>query len=122
MEIVREFTVEAAHRLPDVPPGHKCERLHGHSFRIEIAVRGEVGAKSGWVMDFAEIDEAFRPLFDCLDHHYMNEVEGLENPTSENLARWIWQRLETRLPGLERVVIRETCTTACVYRGPAASN
>jgi len=116
-EIFKEFTFEAAHRLPFVPEGHKCSRLHGHSFHVEIHVGGEVGERTGWIMDFADIKSAFKPLFDRLDHHYLNEVNGLENPTSENLARWIWDRLEPTLPGLCRVVVRETCTSGCVYRG-----
>lgn len=118
MDIFKEFTFEAAHRLPNVPPGHKCARLHGHSFRAEIHVRGGVDPKLGWVMDFADIKSAFQPFYDQLDHHYLNEVEGLENPTSENLARWIWDRLVPHLPGLSRVVVRETCTSGCLYTGP----
>ncbi len=117
MEISREFTIEAAHRLPNVPPGHKCERLHGHSFRIEVFVTGPVREDLGWVIDYGEVDAAFAPLFDALDHHYLNEIEELDNPTSENLARWVWKRLSPRLPGLSRVVIRETCNTACSYTG-----
>jgi 6-pyruvoyltetrahydropterin/6-carboxytetrahydropterin synthase len=114
-EIFKEFTFEAAHRLPYVPEGHKCARLHGHSFRVEIHVGGEVDPRAGWLMDFADIKVAFEPLRDRLDHRYLNEIEGLENPTSENLARWIWQRLEASLPGLLRVVVRETCTSGCIY-------
>jgi 6-pyruvoyltetrahydropterin/6-carboxytetrahydropterin synthase len=117
MEIYKEFTFEAAHQLPNAPPGHKCRRLHGHSFRAEIRVRGPVAEPAGWVLDFADIKTAFAPLHDCLDHRYLNEIEGLENPTSENLARWIWQRLQPALPGLSAVVIRETCTSGCVYTG-----
>jgi 6-pyruvoyltetrahydropterin/6-carboxytetrahydropterin synthase len=116
MEIYREFTFEAAHRLPQVPAGHKCARLHGHSYRVEIHVRGEVDETTGWVLDFAELSGAFQPLHDQLDHRYLNEVTGLDNPTSEVLARWIWQRLAGRLP-LSAVVVRETCTCGCVYRG-----
>lgn len=118
MEIFKEFVFEAAHRLPHVPEGHKCRRLHGHSFRVEIHVRGEVDPVLGWVRDFADLKEAFEPLYRQLDHRHLNEIEGLENPTSENLARWIWQRLASRLPGLSQVVIRETCTSGCIYRGP----
>ncbi len=117
MEIFKEFRVEAAHRLPNLPAGHKCARLHGHSFRIAVHVRGEVDPRLGWVVDFADISAAFRPLHEALDHNYLNEVEGLENPTSEHLARWIWSRLAPDLPGLSRVVVRETCTSGCVYEG-----
>jgi 6-pyruvoyltetrahydropterin/6-carboxytetrahydropterin synthase len=114
MGIYKVFWVEAAHRLTNVPPGHKCGRLHGHSFRVEIHVRGAVEERSGWVMDFACIKDTFQPYF---DHHFLNEVEGLANPTSENLARWIWDRLRPALPLLSRVVVCETSTSGCVYEG-----
>lgn len=117
MEIFKEFIFEAAHRLPNVPPGHKCARLHGHSFRVSIHVSGPVDPHLGWVMDFGDIKSAFGPLYDRLDHYYLNEIEGLENPTSEVLARWIWQRLAPDLPLLSAVHIHETCTTGCIYRG-----
>jgi 6-pyruvoyltetrahydropterin/6-carboxytetrahydropterin synthase len=120
MDIFKAFTIEAAHRLPHVPAGHKCARLHGHSFRIELHVSGEVGTDTGWVMDFAAIKAAFQPLHDQLDHHYLNEVPGLENPTSEQLALWIWTRLQPGLPLLSQVVVHETCTSGCRYRGPGA--
>ena len=119
MDVFRVFQIEAAHRLPNVPEGHKCARMHGHSFRIEVHVSGEVGVDSGWVMDFADLRRAFQPLFDQLDHRCLNDVEGLENPTSENLARWIWDRLAPALPGLGRIVVQETCTAGCIYTGPA---
>jgi len=115
VELFKEFTFEAAHRLPQVPEGHKCARLHGHSFVVRVTVSGEVGRESGWVMDFADISAAFEPVYRQLDHYYLNEIEGLENPTSENIARWIWQRLN--LPGLSEVQIRETCTSGCAYHG-----
>lgn len=120
MEIYKEFMIEAAHKLPNVPARHKCARLHGHSFKVAIHVRGPVGKRSGWVMDFDDIKKAFQPIFDQLDHRYLNEIRGLENPTSEELARWIWRRLKPRLPSLSKVVINETCTTGCVYKGPEA--
>lgn len=110
MHIFKIFHIEAAHRLPNVPEGHKCARLHGHSFRVEIHVGGELDPHRGWVMDYADVKAAFRPLYEQLDHHYLNEVEGLENPTSEQLAQWIFRRLAPRLPGLSRVVVHETCT------------
>jgi 6-pyruvoyltetrahydropterin/6-carboxytetrahydropterin synthase len=117
--VFREFGFEAAHRLPNVPEGHKCARLHGHSFRVEVHVRGEVDPQLGWVMDFADVGGACQPIYDALDHRYLNDIEGLENPTSENLAVWIWERLaEGGLP-LSRVVVRETCTSGCTYEGPA---
>jgi 6-pyruvoyltetrahydropterin/6-carboxytetrahydropterin synthase len=117
LEIFKIFTFEAAHRLPHVPEGHKCARLHGHSFRVALHVSGPVGAETGWVMDFADVKAAFGPTLDRLDHHYLNEIPGLENPTSENIARWIWREVRPRLPGLSRVVLHETCTAGCEYRG-----
>jgi 6-pyruvoyltetrahydropterin/6-carboxytetrahydropterin synthase len=117
LEIFKEFTFEAAHRLPNVPAGHKCSRLHGHSYRVTLHVQGQVGADSGWVMDFADLTEAFKPIQAQLDHYYLNEIDGLANPTSENLARWIWQRVRPRLPQLSQVMVRETCTSGCIYRG-----
>lgn len=120
MDVFKSFTFEAAHRLPNVPEGHKCARLHGHSFRVEVHVEGPVGDRSGWVVDFAEIKAAFDPIRDRLDHRYLNDIEGLENPTSENVARYIWRFLKPRLSGLSELVVHETCTAGCVYRGEDA--
>jgi len=117
MRLYKEFSFEAAHRLPNVPAGHKCARLHGHSFQIRVTVDGPVGEQTGWVMDFADLKSAFRPVYDKLDHRYLNEIVGLENPTSENLARWIWRQLHPTLAGLAEVEVRETCSTGCIYRG-----
>ncbi|HMG33358.1 MAG TPA: 6-carboxytetrahydropterin synthase QueD [Blastocatellia bacterium] len=117
VELVKEFRFESAHRLPRVAPDHKCARLHGHSFVCEVAVRGEVDEEKGWFIDYAVIAESFEPLRLKLDHYYLNEVDGLENATSENLSRWIWERLRGSLPGLHRVTIRETCTARCDYFG-----
>jgi 6-pyruvoyltetrahydropterin/6-carboxytetrahydropterin synthase len=117
MEIYKVFHLEAAHRLPKLPASHKCHRLHGHSFRVEVHVAGEPDGQNGWIMDFADLKLAFAPVFDALDHRYLNEVPGLENPTSEHLARWIWAKLKPGLPGLSKVVIAETCTSGCVYTG-----
>jgi 6-pyruvoyltetrahydropterin/6-carboxytetrahydropterin synthase len=117
MEIFKEFTVEAAHRLPNVPQGHKCGRLHGHSFHISVHVRGPVDPQMGWVIDFADIKQAFEPIAEKIDHNFLNDVDGLENPTSENLARWLWDSLLPALPGLSKIVVKETCTSGCVYAG-----
>ncbi len=110
-QISKEFTFEAAHRLPHVPAGHKCARLHGHSFRVEVVLRGPVDDTLGWIVDFAAIKDAWAPLHDLLDHHYLNEVDGLDNPTSENLARFIAERIE--VPHLYAITVRETCTSSC---------
>src|ERR1035437_10371994 len=117
MEIFKEFTVEAAHRLPNVPQGHKCGRLHGHSFHISVHVRGPVDPQMGWVIDFADIKQAFEPIEEKIDHNFLNDVEGLENPTSENLVRWLWVSLLPALPGLSQMLVQETCTSGCVYTG-----
>jgi len=117
VELRKSFQFEAAHLLPNLPPTHKCRRLHGHSFQAEIAVAGECDPGLGWVVDYAEIGEVFKPLWEQLDHRYLNEIPGLENPTSENIASWIWEHLQPRLPLLTEVVVAETCTARCVYRG-----
>ncbi|MDH3656381.1 MAG: 6-carboxytetrahydropterin synthase QueD [Myxococcales bacterium] len=117
MEIWKKFTFEAAHMLPNVPEGHKCKRLHGHSYHVHIYVTGEPHPELGWIIDFAAIAEAFQPLWDRLDHNYLNEIEGLENPTSEIIAIWIWDHLKPSLPLLCKVVVGETCTAGCVYEG-----
>lgn len=122
MEIYKAFIFEAAHKLPNVPDGHKCGRLHGHSFKVEIHLQGAVGVETGWVTDFADIKAAFQPFYDQLDHNYLNEIEGLLNPTSENLARWIWERLQSKLPQLSKIVVNETCTTGCIYQGENSQN
>lgn len=118
MEIFKEFGIEAAHRLPNVPAEHKCARLHGHSFKITIHVAGDVDRELGWVQDFADLSAAFAPIYERLDHRCLNDVPGLENPTSENLCAWIWRELKPSLPDLCRIVVRETCTSGCVYDGP----
>ena len=118
LEIWKEFTFEAAHLLPHVPEGHKCRRLHGHSYRVEVRVRGAPDPRLGLVTDFADLKAAWAPLDDLLDHRYLNDVPGLENPTTEALAACIWSRLRPVLPGLCAVGVRETCTSGCTYTGP----
>lgn len=117
MELRKSFQFEAAHLLPHLPKNHKCRRLHGHSFRVELVVSGECDPKLGWLMDYADIKAAFKPLWEKLDHHYLNEIPGLENPTSEVVAIWIWKKLKPRLPQLTAVEVAETCTARAVYRG-----
>jgi 6-pyruvoyltetrahydropterin/6-carboxytetrahydropterin synthase len=117
MELFKQFSIEAAHWLPNVPADHKCRRMHGHSFQIQVHVRGPVDPHLGWVMDFAEIKAAFAPVEEEIDHRCLNEVEGLENPTSENLARWLWGQLMPALPLLSKIVVQETCNSGCIYSG-----
>ena len=119
MEIYKDFSFDSAHRLPNVPDGHKCGRLHGHTFKLRVVVSGPVGAETGWIMDFGDIKSAVKPLYDRLDHNYLNDIEGLENPTSEVMVQWIWQQLKPIMPQLSRLELKETCTSGCVYTGPA---
>jgi 6-pyruvoyltetrahydropterin/6-carboxytetrahydropterin synthase len=117
MEIFKEYTFEAAHRLPNVPAGHKCARLHGHSFHLAVHVKGPVCEPLGWVIDFADITSVVQPLIARLDHYYLNEIPGLENPTSENIAKWIWRQLKPSLPTLSKILVKETCNCGCIYEG-----
>ena len=119
-ELSKTFTLEAAHRLPHVPADHKCARLHGHSFEVTLHVTGPVDPKLGWVIDFAEIKRAFAPLHELLDHRYLNEVEGLANPTSENLARFILERVSLPSAKLSAVTVAETCTSSCTVYADGA--
>jgi 6-pyruvoyltetrahydropterin/6-carboxytetrahydropterin synthase len=118
MELFKSFTFEAAHRLPQAPEGHKCARLHGHSYQVTLRLEGPVDPVAGWVVDFADITAAMAPVLDQVDHRYLNDVDGLDNPTSEVLAVWLWDRLAPALPDLAAVEVRETCTAGCTYRGP----
>jgi len=115
--LTREFSFESAQTLPNVPPGHKCARMHGHSFRVEVSIEGEVNAETGWVYDHALIGEAMKPIVEQLDHAYLNDIPGLENPTIELMAAWLWQKLAPCCPGLYEIVVHETPTARCAYRG-----
>jgi 6-pyruvoyl tetrahydropterin synthase/QueD family protein len=117
VRLSKTFHFEAAHDLPTFPDGHKCRRLHGHSFRFDVIVEGEVDPPKGYLIDYGDIKKAAGPVVRRLDHYYLNEIPGLENPTSENLARWIWDQLRPLLPQLSMIVVHETCTTTCEYRG-----
>ena len=117
VELVKEFRFEAAHHLPNVPQDHKCRRLHGHSYRITITVKGDIDPEMGWLIDYGDIKELVEPIRTRLDHYYLNEIEGLENPTSEILAKWIWDRLIDDLPLLDSIQVHETCESSCIYRG-----
>jgi 6-pyruvoyltetrahydropterin/6-carboxytetrahydropterin synthase len=115
--LTHEFTLESAHSLPRLAESHKCRRVHGHSFVIEVQVEGEIDPAMGWLIDYADLQKSFEPVHGALDHRLLNEVEGLENPTSENLAVWIWKRLKPSLPMLTEIVVHETCQARCGYRG-----
>ena len=115
--LTKDFTFEAAQTLPCAPEGHKCRQMHGHSFKVEVSVEGEVDKATGWFYDHAQISQAMRPLLEDLDHGYLNEIPGLSNPTIENMAAWFWERLAPQCPGLCEIVIHETPTARCSYRG-----
>jgi 6-pyruvoyltetrahydropterin/6-carboxytetrahydropterin synthase len=117
VELEKDFRFEAAHYLPNLPPEHKCRRMHGHSFRGQVVVRGEVDDRTGWLIDFGDLKRIIAPVVDQLDHNLLNEIAGLQNPTSENLAIWIWNRIKPELPILVRITIEETCTSRCHYYG-----
>jgi len=119
--IYKQLSFEAAHRLPRLPDEHKCnKRLHGHSYHVTLGIRGPIDPEYGWVVDFADVKRAFAPLMEQLDHAYLNDVAGLDNPTCENLACWIWDRLKPELQGLCEIRIQETDTVGCVYFGDGA--
>lgn len=115
--LTKSFTFEAAHWLPTFPPDHKCRRMHGHSFRVSIIVEGEVNPATGYLIDYGEIRAAYEPVRQRLDHFLLNEIPGLEVPTAENIAVWIWHQIRPALPLLTAIIVDETCTSRCEYRG-----
>ena len=118
VELARKYNFSAAHFLPEVPESHKCRRLHGHSYELEVTVKGEVDPETGWLIDYGEIDQVVRPTLAELDHRTLNDLPGLENPTSEILCAWLWEQLSDGLPGLHRLSLAETSTAVCHYYGP----
>ncbi len=118
-ELVKTFRFEAAHSLPNVPPAHKCSRLHGHSYRVDIHVTGEPSGQTGWVIDFGEIKRAVEPVLDELDHRCLNDLPGLANSTSETICAYLWDRIAGDLPGLSAITVWESDTSRCIYRGPS---
>jgi len=117
MEIYKDFRFEAAHLLPRAPDGHKCKRLHGHSFKVRIWISGAVDPNRGWIMDLGEIKNKSEPIIDELDHQFLNELPGLENPTSENIAKWLWVRIKALISELSCVEVQETCSVGVRYYG-----
>lgn len=117
MEIYNIYHIEAARKLPGLPASHPCANLHGHSFQVQVFVSGSVDPGTGWIMDFGDLDAAFEPIKQQLDHRYLNDIQGLENPTSENLARWVWQQLKPSVPLLSKIVVQETHRSGCIYTG-----
>jgi 6-pyruvoyltetrahydropterin/6-carboxytetrahydropterin synthase len=119
VRLAKRFRFDAAHFLPHVPEGHRCRRLHGHSFEIEVEIEGPMDPERGWVMDYGDLAAAVRPHVEAVDHQLLNAVPGLENPTSEVIVHWFWERLVARIPALHRVTVFETCTTRCDLYGPS---
>jgi 6-pyruvoyltetrahydropterin/6-carboxytetrahydropterin synthase len=117
MQLYKDFKFEAAHFLPNVPDDHKCKRLHGHSFHVRVHIKGPLNPQSGWVMDYSDIKQHVKPIIDSLDHYLLNDIDGLENPTSEHLCKWIWDKLYASLPLLHCIEVKETCTSGCLYFG-----
>lgn len=117
MTVYHGFSFESARRLPRLPESHMCSRLHGNTFLLRVAVTGPVRESEGWVIDFAEVAATVEPVLADIDHHYLNEVPGLENPTTENIAIWLWDRISTHLQWLSEIEIRENGVTGCIYRG-----
>lgn len=118
VELAVAFALEASHQLPRAPESSACRRLHGHSWKIEVVVAGAVDMETGWLIDYHDIETAWQPVHEALDHRHLNDVDGLANPTSELLAIWIWDRLAAPLDGLLRITVNETCTARCTYFGP----
>jgi 6-pyruvoyltetrahydropterin/6-carboxytetrahydropterin synthase len=117
VRLTHEFRFEAAHRLPKVPAGHKCQRLHGHSFKIEVTVYGTVNPDTGWFIDFGVLQDEWTKIYNVIDHNYLNDVPGLENPTSEVLAHWLWTQMKPAIPSLSKITVFETCDARCEYEG-----
>ena len=117
VRLSKTFHFEAAHDLPTFPDGHKCRRLHGHSFRFDVVVEGDVDPSKGYLIDYGDIKRAVDPVVKQLDHYYLNEIEGLSNPTAEYVSRWLWQQIKPALPQLSSIIVHETCTSGCEYNG-----
>jgi 6-pyruvoyltetrahydropterin/6-carboxytetrahydropterin synthase len=117
MQIFKQFTFDSAHFLPYVPDGHKCKEIHGHTYMLTVYIEGELHWQLGWVMDFADIKKIIEPVINCIDHKFLNKIEGLENPTCEIIAQWIWNNLKPQIPALIKIELNETPTSGVVYTG-----
>ena len=117
MEIYKEFSFDSAHFLPNVPEGHKCKNMHGHTYRLRVYVEGTPDPHLGWIMDFKDLKDALSGVIDLLDHKLINDIPGLENPTAENITIWIWKQVQPLLPQLSKIELYETPTTGVIYRG-----
>ncbi len=119
-EMSKEFRFEAAHFLPKVAPTHQCHKIHGHSYLVTVRAEGFINEELGWVMDLNDLSEKFAPLLKILDHSLLNNIEGLENPTGENVAVWILTRLGAQLPQLSSVTVEATNRIAITVHRQAA--
>ena len=117
MIVYKKFNIESARSIPNLPKTHPCHHIHGHSFKIIISVKGPVNKQNGFVVDFQDIDDAFSSFKKELDHSYLNDIEGLQNPTSENICIWIWDKIQSSLPNIYKIEIKETDSTGCIYKG-----
>jgi len=117
MMIFKKFTFDSAHSLPNVPDGHKCKAVHGHTYQLTIYIENELVENLDWVMDFAVVKSVVKPIIDIVDHKYMNDIEGLENPTCEKIAIWLWDRIKAGIPSLKKIELNETPTSGVVYKG-----
>ena len=117
MIIFKKFTFDSAHSLPNVPEGHKCKAIHGHTYKLTVFVEGDLDEKQGWVMEFSELKDVVKPLVEQLDHKYLNDIEGLENPTCEIIAKWLWDRIKPDVPQLQKIHLDETPTSGAIYEG-----
>lgn len=117
MEIFKKFTFDSAHFLPRVPDGHKCKEMHGHTYHLTVFMEGEPNKEFGWIIDFADIKKVIKPIIDSIDHKVLNNIDGLENPTCEEIAIWLWNKIKPELPLLSKIQLNETPTTGVIYEG-----
>ncbi len=117
MIISKQFIFDAAHFLPNVPDGHKCKNIHGHTYHLTVLIDGPLQEKLGWVIDYGDLKKAIAPVIEQVDHQLLNNIPGLENPTSEMLVVWIWQQIKPVLPLLKRLELYETPTSGVIYEG-----
>lgn len=117
MILYKQFTFDAAHYLPNVPDGHKCKQMHGHTYHLTIFIEGEVLKGQGWVLDFGDIKKLLRPVLGIIDHALLNSIPGLENPTAELFSIWLWDRIKPLLPELKKIELKETPTSGVIYEG-----
>lgn len=117
MKIFKEFTFDSAHFLPNVPDGHKCKNMHGHTYRLTVFFEGQLVKDLEWVVDFAEVKKIINPIINQIDHKLINDIEGLENPTCERVAVWLWNKIKPKMPQLTEIKLNETPTSGVVYDG-----